>query len=130
MTEKTVVDTHHNYLQSELPILNQFVSKIAMVHGPRDEMLFDLEEHFNELKAILEEYLARVDNDTSDQDPPSSVEDLKFLKGKVCPLLKKMREMTSDYSLPEHACRTYTMTFTKLEELESNLFKYLLPKSE
>ncbi|WP_202903256.1 hemerythrin domain-containing protein, partial [Gorillibacterium massiliense] len=40
-------------------------------------------------------------------------------------LLKTMRELTQDYSLPEWACRTYTLAFQKLEALESDLFQHI-----
>jgi regulator of cell morphogenesis and NO signaling len=40
-------------------------------------------------------------------------------------LLKEMRQITDNYRLPEGACRTYTLTFQKLEEMEADLFQHI-----
>lgn len=40
-------------------------------------------------------------------------------------MLKEMREITENYRLPEDACRTYTLTYQKLEEMESDLFQHI-----
>jgi len=39
--------------------------------------------------------------------------------------LKEMRNITGNCRLPEDACRTYTLTYRKLEELESDLFRHI-----
>lgn len=36
-------------------------------------------------------------------------------------LLKKFREYTEDYTLPEHACNSYRALFAALQEMESDL---------
>lgn len=40
-------------------------------------------------------------------------------------LLKEMRRVSKDYALPEDACRTYTLSFSKLEELEADMFQHI-----
>lgn len=40
-------------------------------------------------------------------------------------LLKEMREITSDYTLPYDACNTYTVTFKKLDEFENDLHQHI-----
>lgn len=40
-------------------------------------------------------------------------------------LLRQMREVTSDYTLPAGACMTYTITFRKLDELEDDMFTHV-----
>jgi regulator of cell morphogenesis and NO signaling len=46
-------------------------------------------------------------------------------KNVVGDYLKEIRAITGDYSLPPGACRTYTLTFQKLEELESDVFLHV-----
>lgn len=135
-----VVTTHHSYLKSELPILNQFVSKIARVHGPNDgEMLYELEKYYQELMTVLEEHIIMEEEtlfpqvkemtphptDEQMEQLLQIISNVEKLHDQVRQLLQKMREVTSNYTLPAHACRTYTATFTKLEELETDLFTHL-----
>jgi regulator of cell morphogenesis and NO signaling len=40
-------------------------------------------------------------------------------------ILKELREVTHHYELPDGACRTYTLTFQKLEELEDDMFTHV-----
>lgn len=98
-------------LQVELPVISQYVSKIAKVHGPNNgEALFELEKLYHKLQLVLET-----------RDVPLNEVDLCELQSQLKVLLSQMRAVTSDYLLPAHACRTYTLTFAKLQELESDL---------
>ena len=40
-------------------------------------------------------------------------------------ILKELRKVTNDYTLPEGACTTYTLTYLKLDELETDLFQHI-----
>ena len=40
-------------------------------------------------------------------------------------LLKRLRSVTRDYTLPDDACATYQLTFQNLEELESDMFRHV-----
>jgi regulator of cell morphogenesis and NO signaling len=40
-------------------------------------------------------------------------------------ILKEMRKITDDFKVPADGCTTYTLTYKKLEELESDLFEHI-----
>jgi len=40
-------------------------------------------------------------------------------------ILKELRKVTNDYSVPEDGCNTYRRAFDKLEELEADLFRHI-----
>ena len=40
-------------------------------------------------------------------------------------LLKELRKITNDFIMPNDGCRTYFVTYKKLEELESDLFQHI-----
>jgi regulator of cell morphogenesis and NO signaling len=39
--------------------------------------------------------------------------------------LRKMRDLTNDYTLPEGACPSYTALFAGLEDLERDLHRHI-----
>ena len=40
-------------------------------------------------------------------------------------LLKQLREVSSNYKLPEDACATYAVTYQKLDEFENDLHQHI-----
>ena len=40
-------------------------------------------------------------------------------------ILKELRKITHDYSVPKDGCSTYFKTFDKLQELEADLFQHI-----
>ncbi|GJM68767.1 hypothetical protein HMSSN036_09830 [Paenibacillus macerans] len=40
-------------------------------------------------------------------------------------ILKQLRELTDDFQPPGHACTTYRLTYSRLEELEAMTFTHV-----
>jgi regulator of cell morphogenesis and NO signaling len=40
-------------------------------------------------------------------------------------ILKELRKVTKDYSVPKDGCDTYFKTFDKLQQLEADLFEHI-----
>ncbi|OGX61524.1 MAG: iron-sulfur cluster repair di-iron protein [Paenibacillus sp. RIFOXYA1_FULL_44_5] len=135
-----VVSTHHGYLQKELPVLSELINKIVRVHGPNHgEMLLKLNQLFQLMKKELEQHLIAEEQlafpliKEYDLIPSAillnkineTLAELETEHSTVGDLLKEMRAVTNDYELPEDACRTYTLTFHKLEEMEADLFQHI-----
>lgn len=140
-----IVNQHHQYLKDELPMIGQFASKIARVHGPNnDDRLYELDRLYHELQQQIEEYMQIEEQQLFPlmqqytEDAATLHTDqlqhtnraLREKQQKLNDLLQQMRAVTSDYTLPEHACRTYTITFNKLGELERNLFAHIQLESD
>ncbi len=134
-----IVTVHHRYLKQELPVLSEFVSKIFFVHGSRHPELQTLGRQFHQLKAELEPHLfaeetelfpliQAYENSGAQSDAEQAVKVLDQLETQhqtAGQLLHDMRETTKGYLLPEDACRTYTLTFQKLADLESDTFEHI-----
>ncbi len=134
-----VVNTHHAYLNNELPVLSQFVTKILRVHGPNHPELSSLHRTFHQLKIDLEQHLVNEEEIVfpliAEYEKTGSISVLEKALQKIDELesehddagdlLKEMRKITDQYTLPEGACRTYTLTFQKLEQLESDMFQHV-----
>lgn len=130
-----IIAVHHAYLQQELPLLSEYVTKILRVHGPRHgDTLAHLHKLFHTLKMDMEQHLIKEEEmifpviKTYERDPSESarlqtaqaIAELEQEHQAAGDILKAMRQITDDYKLPEDACRTYILTFQKLEQLESN----------
>lgn len=135
-----IVTTHHQYLVRELPELSQYVTKILRVHGQlHGESLTPLYRMFHEAKMELEQHLIKEEEHIfplikSYEANPSKeawdeavrvIVELENEHEMVGNLLKEMRKVTEDYALPEGACRTYQLTFQKLQEFEADLFEHI-----
>ncbi|MFD2671143.1 iron-sulfur cluster repair di-iron protein [Marinicrinis sediminis] len=135
-----IVSMHHEYVRRELPIISQFVTKVMNVHGIHyPDMLPPLHRMFHELKMELEQHLMAEEQILfplviayeQSGDPGKLKEALAELDrleadhSGAGDLLKEMRKVTSNYTLPEGACRTFTLTFEKLEQLEADMFEHI-----
>lgn len=134
-----IVNTHHAYLNQELPLLSEFVTKILRVHGPAHEELAQLHRLFHNLKLELDQHLIKEETilfpliREYEQNPSEEVrakaaaqlDEIESEHTGAGDILREMRAITNDYQLPEGACRTYTLTFQKLVELESDLFQHI-----
>ncbi|WP_284641046.1 iron-sulfur cluster repair di-iron protein [Paenibacillus silviterrae] len=134
-----IVAVHHDFLRSELPLLGEFVEKIARVHGPSHKELIKLRSLYQQLREELEEHLlaeeervfpmVRAYEATGDantkEEALRAIDELESEHDKAGGLLREMRAVTVDYTLPEGACRTYTVAFQKLEQLEADMFQHI-----
>lgn len=135
-----IIAKHHDYLRNEMPALSQFVTKVLNVHGyHHPEVLPPLHRMFHQLKLELEQHLAseeqvvfpliRAYEATGDQaklrEAIAEIDRLEDEHTGAGDLLKEMREVTSNYTLPEDACRTFTLTYEKLDELEEDMFQHI-----
>lgn len=134
-----IVQTHHAYLLKELPLLSEFVTKIFRVHGAAHPELAQLHKLFHQMKMDLEQHLVEEEEKVfplikeaeqsgtreAFRKAQETIAKMEEDHSAVGDLLKEMRAITNDYRLPEDACRTYTLTFQKLEELESDMFQHI-----
>jgi len=126
-------------LRKTLPRLSELTTKILRVHGSNHESLFRVHKLFHSLKAELEQHLIKEEEilfpviREYDANPSSELlnkisavmketEDEHDAAGGI---LKELRKVTNDYSVPEDGCNTYRRAFDKLEELEADLFRHI-----
>jgi regulator of cell morphogenesis and NO signaling len=134
-----IVHRHHGYLRQELPLLSEFVTKILRVHGEGHAELAELHRLFHQMKIELDQHLIEEEERLFPllkqwEEEPSAAQRERMVKAldgleddhsAVGELLKEMRAATNGYALPAEACRTYTIAFRKLDELESDLFQHI-----
>ncbi len=135
-----IVDTHHTYMKKELPQISELVTKILRVHGlHHGDVLMRVHKLFHSLKTELEQHLFKEEeilfplikeyrkNPSGEllnrvMQVMQETEDEHEGAGDI---LKELRKITGDYTVPADGCTTYRLTFRKLEEMESDLFQHI-----
>ncbi|NDI33799.1 iron-sulfur cluster repair di-iron protein [Chengkuizengella sediminis] len=134
-----IINTHHRFLNEELPQLSPYVTKVFRVHGAKQKHLAKVHSLFHQLKTELEQHTMKEENEVfpiiiSYEDTHSD-EDLQLLKKAIIELeddhddagdcIKELREITNDFTPPSGACGTYRLVYQRLEELESDIFQHV-----
>jgi regulator of cell morphogenesis and NO signaling len=136
-----IEQTHHAYLKSELPRLEYLVNKVANRHGSHAPNLVELAGVFAAFKSELESHMQKeevilfpicrqLDGATAPQRfHCGSVENPVAVMVRehddAGDALKRMRELTNNYTPPIDACSTYRALFDSLRELEHDMHRHV-----
>jgi len=134
-----IINKHLRYLLEELPNLSPYVTKVMRVHGGNHPHLIKVHKLFNELKTELEQHLWKEESEVfplisqfekqptseNEQKMKKMIADLTNEHDKTGDIIKEIRRITNDYTLPNGACRTYQLVYNRLEALESDLFEHI-----
>jgi regulator of cell morphogenesis and NO signaling len=134
-----ILNKHHAYLWSELPKIGKLSTTILRVHGAHHPELSKVHKLFNTLKMELEDHLTKeetiqypaikeYEESKSLADLNKAVDiinDLETEHTGAGDILKELRVVTNDYSIPSDVCETFELTYKKLEELEADLFQHI-----
>jgi regulator of cell morphogenesis and NO signaling len=134
-----IVHTHHAYLEKELDPLGQFVTKIFRVHGAKHPHLKELHRLYHEFKLEMEEHSLKEEQEVFplikeyENNPSNELlkriqianGDLEEEHDAVGDILKRMREITNDFTPPADACNSYRITYARLLDLEADTFQHV-----
>ena len=151
-----IVNNHHNYVTSSLPVISNHSLKVASKHGERRPEVIRIAELFTAVKSDLEIHLQKeekmlfpyikklalaVRNDLDLEYPPfGTVQNpIKVMESEhdvAGRLLDNIRELSNNYTPPPDACETYKVLYSELKEFENDLHVHvhlenniLFPKS-
>jgi regulator of cell morphogenesis and NO signaling len=147
MTELSdyIVDTHHVYTREAIERLLPLMDKVARKHGALHPELAEVKENFDKLadellvhmrkeEMVLFPFIKELDEASQSgryaatphfgtvQNP---VRMMMFEHDTAGDILRKIRELTSDFTLPEGACPSYGALYAGLEELELDLHRHI-----
>lgn len=134
-----IVDTHHAYLIKELPELGELTTRILRVHGGRHEELLKIHKLFHLLKADLEQHLFKEEESLFPlirEYEANPSEELKTMFAVIIKetenehesagdILKELRKISGQYSVPADGCSSYVLAYQKLQEIEADLFQHI-----
>ena len=138
--------THHAYLREELPRLGGLVKKVAAVHGQAHPWLTGLTTVYAELVAELEPHMLKEEQilfpmirelDQAATAPSfhcgsvgNPIRMMEMEHQNAGAALDRIREMTTDYEIPEDACNSFRAMLSGLEHLEADLHLHIHKENE
>jgi regulator of cell morphogenesis and NO signaling len=135
-----IIDKHHAFLQQTLPQLSELTTKILRAHRKEHgQLLKEVHRLFSTLKMELEEHLIKEEEEifpliigySQSEETAGSKKTLQGIleleteHDTAGEIIKKLREITDDYQLPEDACSSFQLTYRLLEDLEADLFQHI-----
>jgi len=160
LTELTshIEQTHHVFMKEQLPRLAELLDKTIQAHSERHgEMLKHLKHSYTSLKKDIEMHLQKEEQilfplirqmEAFQQGHGSApdmhcgsignpIRQMEHEHDVAGQFLTQMRQITSNYTLPDDACQTFTALFEGLDALEKDLHEHihlenniLFPKAE
>ncbi|WP_378954337.1 iron-sulfur cluster repair di-iron protein [Pelosinus sp. sgz500959] len=134
-----IINTHHLYLQREMPQISEYVTKILRVHGVAHSELRKVHKLFHLLKLELEQHLIKEEEILfpliKQYEKMSTIQMLEKIRTVTNDIesehelagdiIKELRKITNQYALPADACASFRVAYQKLEEMESDLFQHI-----
>ena len=131
-----IVYVHHTYVRQNLDIINEFAEKVANVHGQHEPRTIEIASLFSNISSELtshmrkEEFIlfpaikAKADNHNFELDVKtmSLIEDEHEEVGEM---IKKIQELSDNFTTPEWACNTFKALYFKLEEFTNDLYQHI-----
>ncbi len=137
--------THHRYINEKAPIIIQYLTKLAGVHGAIHPELheihtifsksfLDLKAHLNREETVVFPFIIKMKNAQSkgtdlDIPPFLSIENpiatLKEDHEVESERFRRIAALTNNYTPPTESCNTYKVAFAMLEEFEKDLRKHI-----
>ena len=136
-----IVETHHEFLKSELPRISVLVEKVLNAHGQKRPELEKVMQTFNLMRQELESHMFKEENilfpairmidsqSGSHSFPFGSVANpigmMEHEHDDAGNALRQLRELTDGYTPPDGACPTYRVMLESLEVLERDLHLHI-----
>ncbi len=147
LTEQSgfILGRHHVFARAKLPRVEALLAKITEGHGADHVELKAVGDCFTELQAILDSHMLREEQsllphigalDKHSREgtplPPGCLGAIEELVHQsetehqaIGDMLKKIRELTADFTPPADASSTYLTAYQALKELETNLMHHI-----
>lgn len=134
-----IIKKHHQFMHQELPQLSPYVTKVLHVHGEQHPHLVELHSLFQKFKEEITEHTLKEENDVfpviiqAEKDQASvekevltdAMQALVDEHDSAGDIIKRLREITNDFTPPEGACGTYKLVYKRLKNIESDLFQHV-----
>lgn len=152
-----IIEKHHRYVGKTIPVIFEYTQKVARVHGERNPELIEIADLFMKISHELnchmmkeekmlfpyissmaiakrEKNKAPMAQFGTVSNPIQVMEDDHEEVGK---LMKKIEELSQNYTAPSNACTTYRISYESLKEFAEDLYQHihlenniLFPKAE
>jgi regulator of cell morphogenesis and NO signaling len=135
-----IVRVHHNYVKQNLPLIFNYILKVATKHGDRFPYMKEVYQLFSELRVEFDNHMEKEEkvlfpkikllelnaseNSTANylQAPIDMMEQEHDHAGRI---MEKIRVLTNNYTAPEEACTTFRLTLESLAAFERDLHQHV-----
>ncbi len=126
---------HHTYMHKALPFIGRLSETVLKAHGRNHPELFKIHTLFGTLRAELEQHLIKEEislfplygqpEADSSTIMASVIRELRTEHEAAGALLKTLRALTNDYTVPEGGCTTWQELYDAMTEMEGDLFEHI-----
>ncbi|MEO8597005.1 MAG: iron-sulfur cluster repair di-iron protein [Candidatus Solibacter sp.] len=137
-----ILDTHHQYMKKQLPVVAARLAKVLNAHGERHgEMLRRMSGIYAAMKEELDGHLLKEEMvlfplvKALAGGAPGGSFHCGSVKNPIRVMwmehesageaLRELRELTAGYTLPEDACNTFRILYFELEDMERDLHRHI-----
>jgi regulator of cell morphogenesis and NO signaling len=140
-----IVNTHHAYVNQELPRLAQLSARVVARHGDTKpelpviqakvaELTEELTSHLAKEEMILFPHIARLERAMADGQPApragfgtvsNPIETMTREHDSAGALMAELRRLSGDYTPPVGACPTFLNFYNSLREFEQDLHQHI-----
>ncbi|MGB3345393.1 MAG: iron-sulfur cluster repair di-iron protein [Aequorivita sp.] len=140
-----IINVHHHYVEESSPLLLQYAKRVNHVHGHHYTELAEIEAlvlqvvqamagHQRKEELILFPFikkLVKAEREGAEvptvhfgsvENPIKMMEDEHEEAGEI---MRKIAELSDNYTPPQGACNTYRAFFAKLDEFEQDLHQHI-----
>jgi len=137
---KHIVQTHHEFTKKHLKEIDTLLFKVLKVHFKlHSEELLKVHRYFGTLKTDIEEHLIKGEENlfpliqnyeiTKDDSVLSKIHQVikntEEEHDAAGIIIKELEKVTRDFNAPEGTCTSFKLVYTKLQELEKDLFIHI-----
>ncbi len=140
-----IVNTHHKYVEENIPILLQYAAKVANVHGHHYKEVIEINElviaiakelavHMKREELILFPFIKQLvtaDKQELKLETPSFgtandlIESMENEHENAGDIFKEITKLSNNYTPPDEACNTFRALYSKLQEFEEDLHQHV-----
>jgi regulator of cell morphogenesis and NO signaling len=128
-----IVEHHHAYVKESIPVLLDLLNRVCDAHGADRPELLTVRETFRELATELITHMRKEElvlfpalkMNASHDDIVNPVAVMRDEHTHAGDLIKKLREWSAHYALPERACPTFRVTYSRLREFDEDLMQHI-----
>jgi regulator of cell morphogenesis and NO signaling len=131
-----ITNVHHTYVKENLTIINEFSTKVASVHGHHAPETIEIDHLFTQLSNELITHLEKEETilfpaikakaaDTNFQYDKKVISILEDEHDAAGTIVKKIHELSNNFTPPEWACNTYKALYHKLDEFINDLYQHI-----
>jgi regulator of cell morphogenesis and NO signaling len=140
-----IVETHHLFTRNELQRIEALLAKVCAVHGANHPELLKVQTLFQNLKEdlfphmlkeeqILFPYIEQLENALAHQEGiarpffgtvQNPVRMMMYEHDAAGEILRQVREVTNQYTVPQEGCISYQTLYQALQNLEADLHQHI-----